>query len=213
MALGTNFVPKADVQVFMPYIWAGRVNDFYRAGLKAGSFFEDWSEDVAGGAEIVYIPNITQMSAVDKTLGSEVSLQTNTETTITLTINSHKHTAFIIEDVLKSKIKNSYKAQEVYAKNAGYSVGAALEDALIALFNSFAQVVGDSSTALNDSNIRAAIAYLDTANVPSEDRAFFLHPNVNKLHQLAVMLISKFRKFGENLFETIPSRALVIGNV
>lgn len=178
MGLGTSFVPKADVQVFMPAKWTGKVNDFYRAQLKAGAFFEDWSEDVGDGAEIVYRPNITQMTAEAKTLGSQVVLKTNTETAITLTINTHSHTAFIIEDVLKSKIGKSYGAQEVYAKNAGYSVGAALEDAIIALFNGFAQIVGTSALDLNDSNIRLAIEKLDIANVPAEDRAFFLHPHV-----------------------------------
>jgi len=178
MALGTNFVPKADVQVFMPKIWVGKVNDFYRAKLKAGAFFEDWSDGVAGGGEIITVPKITQMTAEAKTLGSQVVLKTNTETAVDLTINVHSHTAFIIEDVLKSKIKDSYRAQEVYAKNAGYSVGAALEDAIILLFNGFSQIVGTSALALNDSNIRRAIEYLDTADVPEEDRAFFLHPHV-----------------------------------
>lgn len=178
MALGTAFVPKADVQVFMPAKWTGKVNDFYRDELKAGAFFQDWSSDVADGAEIVYRPNITQMTAEAKTLGSQVVLKTNTETAITLTINVHSHTAFIIEDVLKSKIGKSYGAQEVYAKNAGYSVGAALEDAILLLFNGFSQIVGTSALALNDSNIRRAIEYLDVANVPQEDRAFFLHPHV-----------------------------------
>ena len=93
-------------------------------------------------------------------------------------ITVKKHVAFVIEDAVASKIKGSYRAQETYARNAGYTVAATLEDALIALFNGFTQIVGDSSTALNDSNIRQAIAYLDVANVPAEDRAFFLHPNV-----------------------------------
>ena len=68
--------------------------------------------------------------------------------------------------------------QEKYAKNAAFTVASKLEDALIALFNGFSQTVGTSAIGLNDSNIRQAIAYLDVANVPQENRAFFLHPNV-----------------------------------
>lgn len=178
MGLGTNHITTTTADVMIPEVWGGRVNDFYRASLKAGSFFSDWSDEVAGGGDIVHIPNITEMTANNKSVGSQVTLNNPTETKIDLTINAHKEVSFIIEDSVKSKIKASYKAQEVYAKNAAYTVGAALEDALITLFNSFSQVVGNSSTALNDSNIRQAIAYLDVANVPMEDRAFFLHPNV-----------------------------------
>jgi hypothetical protein len=177
MALGTDHVSTTTADVMIPEVWGSRLNDFYRASLKVGGFFEDWSEDLAEGGDVVHIPNVTEMTASAKVVGSEVVLDTQTETKIDLTIDTHYHVAFVIEDAVKSKIKKSYKAQEVYAKNAAYTVGATLEDALIALFNGFSQTVGASTTALNDSNIRAAIAYLDTANVPPEDRAFFLHPN------------------------------------
>jgi hypothetical protein len=178
MSLGTDHISTTTADVMIPEIWGNRVNNFYRANLKAGSFFEDWSEDVAGGGDIVHIPNISEMSASGKTAGSQVSLSAPTETDVDLTINVHTHVAFILEDVVASKIKSSYKAQEVYAKNAGYSVAAELEDALLGLFTGFSNIVGDSATDLNDSNIRQSIAYLDAANVPMEDRAFFLHPNV-----------------------------------
>lgn len=159
-------------------VWSSKVNDFYRANLKAAAFFEDWSEDVSEGGDVIHVPNISEMTVQNKTVGSQVTLSAPTETKVDLTINAHKHVAFVIEDAVASKIKKSYKAQETYARNAGYTVAAALEDALIALFSGFSQTVGASTTALNDSNIRIAIAYLDTANVPAEDRAFFLHPNV-----------------------------------
>lgn len=178
MGLGTNHFTTTTADVLIPEIWSPRMNQFYRANLKAAAFFEDWSEDVAGGGDVIHVPNITEMTANNKSVGSEVTLSNPTETKIDLTINTHKHVAFVIEDAVASKIKSSYRAQETYAKNAAFTVAATLEDAIIALFNGFTQIVGDSSTALNDSNIRQAIAYLDVANVPSEDRVFFLHPNV-----------------------------------
>lgn len=178
MALGSNHITTTTADVMIPEVWGGRVNDFFRAELKAGNFFEDWSSEVSEGGDIVHIPNISEMTAQNKTVGSQVTLSDPTETDVDLTIDTHKHVAFVIEDAVASKIKKSYKAQERYAQNAGYTVGATLEDALLALFTGFSQTVGDSSTALNDSNIRQAIAYLAAANVPSSDRAFFLHPNV-----------------------------------
>lgn len=178
MALGTDHFTTTTADVMIPEIWGARVNNFYRANLKAGSFFEDWSEDVAGGGDTINIPNISEMTAQAKAASTQVVLSAPTETDVNLSIDTHTHVAFIIEDVVASKIKSSYKAQELYAKNAGYTVAAELEDALLDLFSGFSQTVGDSSTDLNDSNIRQAIAYLDAADVPMEDRAFFLHPNV-----------------------------------
>lgn len=178
MALGSSHFDSTDSAMLIPSLWSNRVNDFFRAQLKAAAFFEDWSEDVAGGGNIVYRPNITAMSAVAKSAATEVVLQDNTDSKITLTVNTHSHIAFFIEDADATKFKKSYGAQEIYAKNAGYGVAAALEDALLNLCRGFSQIVGASTATLADSNIRAAIAYLDAANVPQEDRAFFLHPNV-----------------------------------
>ena len=178
MALGTNHITTTTADVMIPEVWSSRVNDFFRANLYAASFFEDWSDEVSEGGDIVHVPNISEMTAQNKAVGSEVVLSNPTETKVDLTINAHKHVAFVIEDAVASKIKKSYKAQEQYAKNAGYTVAAALEDALLALFTGFSQTVGTSAITLNDSNIRIAIDYLDTANVPQEDRAFFLHPFV-----------------------------------
>lgn len=78
---------------------------------------------------------------------------------------------------------------EVLAKNAAHTVAAAYEDAIIALFDNFSQVVGTSAAGLLDSNVRRAIQYLDEAKVPQKDRAFFLSP---KQVWTDLMAIDKF---------------------
>jgi hypothetical protein len=178
MGLGSSHFDASDSAMLIPSKWANRVNDFFRAQLKAAAFFEDWSSDVSDGGSIVYVPVIPQLAAATKSAATEVVLQDNTSALVTLTINVHNHCAFMIEDVIASKFKTSYRAQSLYAENAGFSVAATLEDALLNLCRGFAQIVGSSAAAIADSNIRAAIAYLDAANVPQEDRRFFLHPNV-----------------------------------
>jgi len=178
MALGSNHFDTTDSAMLIPEKWANRVNDFFRAQLRAANFFEDWSSEVADGGDIIHLPNITEMTATTKSAATQVTLSDNSDSSVTLTINQHYHCAFLIEDVVGSQFKTSYKAQSLYAENAGYTVAAALEDALLNLCRGFSQTVGSSSAALADSDIRAAIAYLDIANVPAENRAFFLHPHV-----------------------------------
>lgn len=65
-----------------------------------------------------------------------------------------------------------------YAQNAAFAIAKVLDTALTALFSGFSQSVGASTTNVADSEIRQAIAYLDSASVPQSDRAFFFHPNV-----------------------------------
>ena len=178
MALGTGHQTATTNATLIPEQWAPRLNDFFRANIKTAAFFEDWSEDVADGGDIIHVPTISEMTANDKVVGSEVTLNAQTQGTVDLTINTHKEVSFIIEDAVKSQIKKSYRLQEKFMTNAGYTVAATLEDAIIALFSSFSQTVGSSAAAVADSDIRDAIAYLESANVPMEDRAFFLHPNV-----------------------------------
>ena len=186
MALGSNHWDTTDSAMLIPAKWTNKVNDFFRAELYAANFFEDWSDEVSDGGNIIYMPNITQMAATAKAAATEVVLVDNTDSKVTLTINVHTHCAFMIEDAVGSKIKSSYKAQSLYAKNAGYSVAAALEDALLNLCRGFSQVVGSSTAVTADSDIRKAIQYLDTANVPQTDRAFFLHPFVIWTHLQAI---------------------------
>ena len=176
--LGANNMTTTTDASFIPAIWGNKLNDFYRANLKAAAFFEDLSDEVMDGGNIIYIPNISQMTAATKNQLSQVSLNEQTAAKVTLTISTWKEVSFLIPDIVTAQMKRSYRMQEKWMMNAGYTTAATLEDALIALFNSFTQIVGDSAHSFNDSSIRAAIAYLEAADVPQNDRAFFLHPNV-----------------------------------
>ncbi len=178
MAIVSNSMTTTTNASFIPAIWGAKLNDFYRANLRCAAFFEDLSDELKDGGNIIYIPNISEMTANSKTVGSQVTLNKQTAAKVTLTINAWYEVSFLLEDFVAAVMKKSYRMQERWMKNAGYTVAAKLEDAIITLFRGFAQVVGDSSHSFNDSSIRAAIAYLDAANVPMEDRAFFLHPNV-----------------------------------
>lgn len=176
--LGSGNMDTTTQASFIPSIWGDKLNDFYRAELKAAAFFEDLSDEVVGGGNIIYIPNISQMTANTKTQGSAVTLNDQTSGKVTLTINTWKEVSFLVEDIVDAFWKKSYRMQEKFMKNAGYTVAKELETALLNLCRGFSQTVGSSALALRDSHIRAAIAYLDSANVPENDRAFFLHPNV-----------------------------------
>jgi hypothetical protein len=177
--LSAGTITKADVVVFEPEVWEGSVNNFYRAKLMCGNFFWDLSAAVSQGGDQINIPNLTEMTANDKTNGAEVTLNSPTEDDVNLVINTWKEVSFLIEDFEARQVAAVYDLQEKYAMNAGYTAAAALEDALITLtataFTS--QALGGSTITIVDSHIRRAIQYLDDVDAPQEDRAFFFAPS------------------------------------
>lgn len=172
------FTGTADLDLLYPALWGERVNDFYRASLVCAPFFTDRSDELKDGGRIIYTPSITEFSATAKTAGQAVALNAPDETRITLTVDQWYEASFHIEDREMAQVKSSYVIQETYARNAGYTIAKKLDTAITTLFSGFSQSVGASTTNLADSEIRSAIAYLDNANAPQDDRAFFVHPNV-----------------------------------
>ena len=173
----------------IPEIYGEKMNDYYRANLKAAAFFTDLSADIVGGGDTVYVPNITAMTAHSKTTASPVTVNSNTDTNISLLVQTKTECSFAIEDMDGSQIKQSYGYIKRQAMNAAYQVSEAYEKAIIALFDNFAHTVGTSATGVADSNILAALKYLADANVPMEGRAFFLSP---KAVWTDVMALDKF---------------------
>lgn len=106
-----------------------------------------------------------------------------------MTVDTWYECSFAIEDKEAEQVKKSYNYMAKLADNAAYTVAAAYEDAIIALFDNFSQVVGTSASGVSDSNIRRAIQYLDAASAPQEDRAFFMS---SKAVWSDLMAIDKF---------------------
>lgn len=184
MALGTGHFTGAsgDLDVMIPEVWGQKMNDFFREDLVLGSFFTDRSDELAGGGDTVHTPNITEMSANAKSNGSEVTLNSPTETDVDLVVNTWAEVSFLIEDREAAQVKKSWNIQNTYARNAAYTCASEIEDAIAALFAGFSSTVGASTTSVADSEIRIAIATLRAANIPgvksnSSEVAFFMHPN------------------------------------
>jgi len=175
-AYPTGTMNTSTLANIIPEIWGEKMNDYYRANLKAAAFFTDLSSDIVGGGDTVYVPQITAMTAHTKTTASAVTVNNSTDTNITLLVQTKTECSFAIEDMDGSQVKQSYGYIGRQAKNAAYQVAEAYEKAIIALFDNFTQTTGTSATGLADSNILAALKFLADANVPMDNRAFFLSP-------------------------------------
>jgi hypothetical protein len=161
----------------IPLIWTNKMNDYYRANLVAGKFFDDLSSEFAGGAKSAYIPNVSAYTATNRTdVTAAVTLQNATDDKITLTIDTWYECSFAVSDKDLEQVKKSYSYFNTLAQNCAFEVSKAYESAILALATGFSQTTGTSAAALADSNIRKAIQYLDEANAPQEGRAFFFTP-------------------------------------
>jgi len=179
MAYPTDTESLTTLDAFIPEIWGERINDYYESKLVIAGFFTNRSSELTEGGDVLYTPNTTEFTTTAKSNATAVTLNYPTETKITLAVDQWYEASFAIEDREAAQVKHSYYIQERYAKNCGYAVAKKLEVALAQLFDNFSQTVGASTTALADSEIREAIAYLENANIDTtEDVAFFLHPNV-----------------------------------
>lgn len=176
MAFPTDTFTAADLEVWIPEIWGERVNEFYKKKLVMADFFTDRSSELSGGGDVLHTPNVTEMSANAKVNAQMVTLNSPTETKVDLVVDQWFEVSFAIEDRQAAQVKHSYSIMETYSKNAGYSIANKLEVAIATLFAGFSQTVGSSTSNIADSDIRAAIAKLEEANIDpyDGDSAFFL---------------------------------------
>lgn len=165
----------------IPAIWGERINDFFKCAINIAPFFTNRSDELAGGGSVLYTPNLTEMAAYAKVNAQAVTLNNATESKVTLTVDQWYEVSFAIEDREAATVKHSYALQERYAKNAGYTIARQLETAIATLFSGFSNVVGASTTNLADSEIRNAIATLESncvEGIYNGEVAFIMHPNV-----------------------------------
>jgi hypothetical protein len=180
MAYPTGTHTATTLASFIPEKWGDRINEFYKLKLMMAEFFTDRSDELADGGDILYTPNMTEMTANAKADATAVTLNSPTDTKITLTVNQWFEVSFAVEDRDAAQWIHSYYVQDKYARGAGYTIAKKLEVAIASLFSGFSNTVGGSVTNLADSDIRSAIAILETNGIDTSggDVAFFVTPNV-----------------------------------
>lgn len=154
---------SGDLDVYIPEKWGLLINDFAKEDTPATNFFTDRSSELADGGDTVHTGNLTEMTAYAKSAAVAVTLNSPTETDIDLVVNTWYEVSFAVEDGDAAIWKKSYYLQERMARNAGYTAGQTLENALIALFASFTSTAGASTSTIVDSDIRKCIGIVEDA--------------------------------------------------
>lgn len=147
--------------------WTRKIEKpFYKALYFADKVLRR-DELVSDGGSKIHIPFLSTYDARDKTAGTAVTYDANTETEIVLTINKHKYLAFLIEDIVK--VQANYNLQEAYRGAQTEAVSRAVDTDLASVHASAGTNVA-AGAVCDDADVLAAVLALDLANTPQTER-------------------------------------------
>jgi hypothetical protein len=146
--------------------FSGTVSARYKDEAKVGTTIR-WGQ--------VTLPNSGAARAKSEgNSGNDITYDAQTESAVTLTINSHNYSAFELEEF--EEALSIVDQQKWYTKAAAYVVDLAVDDALAALIDNASQTVGTLAVDGTDDDVRRAVQYLADANAPKSDRFFAMSP-------------------------------------
>lgn len=189
MALGTDQMTTTTEAVFVPEVWSPEVLRATEAALVAAPLVKRFDSLVTGKGDTIHIPNLSNLSANNKSANTQVVLQAPTETDVTISVDKHKEASFLVEDL--AKVQSNYDLMAEYTTKAGYAIAKAVDSDLLGLYTGLTTTdVGTYGVDITDPVILAAIEVLDLADVPMEDRYFVIDPT----QKTALMKIDKFTR-------------------
>lgn len=194
MAINTINVNNASE--FIPEIWSQEILSFVDRNLVMANLVERYNDGVRGNK--YHIPVIGSFVANDKVAGTEVTIQTPTNGLVSVDVNIHKESSFLIEDIvwLQSAQGNPVLLNK-YIQRAGMAITKAIDTDLMGLYAGLTQSVGTYGTNLTEDVILEAKLKLDKADAPYEDRSLV----VDSAQNVAMLKIDRFTRndaFGTN---------------
>lgn len=169
--------------VFRPNVWSSEVLMFVKANLVLLPLVRHYDAEVQSYGQTVEIPNVSTITANLKAQNTLVTLNYNTETKTTITINQHYESSFLLEDI--EKIQSQYDLRTDYTQAAAYAIASKVDNIIATLMTNSFTAYGAFGTALNDQVILFVNRYLDDAKAPGTNRSFVVTPQ-GKQEMLAI---------------------------
>lgn len=164
--------------VFRPNVWSKEVLMFVKSNLVLLPLIKHYDADVQNFGQTLEIPNVSAINANLKSQNVVVTLNYNTETKTTITLNKHYESSFIVEDLVK--VQSKYDLRSDYTQAAAYAISEKVDSDLAtnmtSVWKTASQAYGTYGTALNDALILAVNRYLSENKAPRSDRSIVVHP-------------------------------------
>lgn len=164
--------------VFRPNVWSKEVLMFVKSNLVLLPLIKHYDAEVKSSGQTLEIPNVSGITANLKAQNTVVTLNYNTETKTTITLNKHYESSFVIEDLVK--VQSAYDLRSDYTQAAGYAISEKIDSNLAtdmtAAWKTAGQAYGAYGTALNDNLILTVNRYLGDNKAPRTDRVIVTNP-------------------------------------
>ena len=165
-----NPVTTTTDQHFIPEIWSEGIYKYFERKTVFRGLVDDYSAlfSGAGFGDVLHVPEISLISASDKSAGSDVSYDATATTETQLTINKHKYVAKLFEDVaeIQSNVDMVAKYSQMMGEALARQVDADIWSELDGLNESQALSADDTLTA---AVFEAALASLGENDIPYMD--------------------------------------------
>jgi hypothetical protein len=195
----SSSIDVADVQDFVPEVWALETVAAYKANLVMAQLVS-LIPHIGKKGDVIHIPAPSRAAASSKARNTVVSLLTYTDTTEkSVTIDQHFHYARLLEDV--AEIQGLPSIRRFFTDDAGYALAKQTDTSLLQLAATWGAgtaysdaVIGDGTTAwvqtgsgngsaISDAGVREIVQDFDDEDVPGRDR-FLVIPPVEKKRML-----------------------------
>src|SRR5690606_14440395 len=101
--------------VFLPNVWAKEALMFLKKNLVLVPLVRHYDADVKANGKTLEIPNVSAISANVKAQNTVVTLNYNTETKVTINLNQHYESSFLVEDIVKAQSKYDLRSDYTQA--------------------------------------------------------------------------------------------------
>lgn len=191
MALGTNNQTVTTGDKFRPLVWANDVMDILKSELVLLPRIKHYDQEAAKFGQSVTVPFVLAAAANDKAANTQVTLNGQTATSVVISINKHKESSYLIEDILG--IQSKYELRSEFTKAAAYAIVEAIDTDILTEMKSgsLGTAVGTFGVALIDAVIVSAKVGLDQAKAPQTDRTLAVDP----YQQGELLKIDKFVRY------------------
>lgn len=173
--------------VFIPALWSVETLRATEVALVAAPLVKRFDSQVSSRGNAIHIPNVSNLTANAKSVNTDVTTQTITETETVLNIDKWYEASFKVEDM--AEVQSNYDLRAEYSTKAGYAIAKQVDTDVLGLYSNFTNTaVGTYGSAITDVTILNAILALDNADIPMEDRYLVINP----AQKNEIMKIDKF---------------------
>lgn len=160
---------------FIPELWAKEIQENRRNKLVATKLVDhQYESQLMSQGDTVHIVSIPELATQAITPGTEMTVVDAEPTEQLLVVDQYEGVPVRIQDMLKKQ--SAYELRAPYVDRISYALATAIDEYLLGLWNGFAAGNKPAAVAsLTFETIVDAHAILDTANVPTSERALVVN--------------------------------------